>query len=475
MVNPIKKSWEWLDDRTGLGDTIGYLALHPVPRDAKWWYVFGSATLIAFVIQVVTGIALATAYVPSTQNAYDSLQYITHEAYFGYFLRGMHAFGAGAMVLIVGLHMAQVFLWGAYKFPREMHWLTGSVLLLLTLAMGLTGQLLRWDQNAIWTIVVVSQGAARVPLVGPLITQFILAGNVVGGATLTRFYAFHVFFIPALIFTFIGAHLFLVIRNGISESPKAGRPVDPKTYRKWYQDMLHREGVPFWPDALWRDTVAGVAVVIVCAILSIVVGPPQLDNPPDPTLIQAYPRPDWYFLWFFAALALLPRGWEAIAVIGGPLLLGILLFALPFVANKGERSPLRRPWSMAIVLIAVLMIGTLWISGERSDWSPILDAKLSPELPASVINSNDTAINHGAQLFHVKGCQSCHNIQGYGGYRGPNLSNVGNRLGEEQLTWRILYGGNNMPAFGRNITPTELKDLIAFLKSRKQAGDAGSS
>ncbi len=424
-MNPVKSFGHWIDDRTGVAAAAKPLLDHPVPPDTGWWYIFGSATLTAFLVQVGTGIALSTAYVTSTADAYNSLQFITNEALFGNLLRGMHSWGASAMIVLIGIHMARVFVMGSYKFPREMNWLTGSILLLVTLAMAFTGQLLRWDQNAVWSTVVAASQAGRAPFVGPGLAHFLLAGDTVGGATLSRFFAFHVFFIPAVIFLFLGIHLFLVVRNGISEPPKIARVVDPKTYRQWYHDMLKKRGVPFWPDAAWRDVIGATSVVVIVMLLAIIFGPPMLDKPPDPTIVQAYPRPDFYFLWYFAVLALVPPALENYIIIGGPLLLGFLLFILPLVANKGERSPLRRPWAMGFVLATLVMVGTLWIAGQQASWSPNFDAQ---PLAASVVNSSDPHVINGSKLFLSKGCEYCHTIGGQGGQRGPNLSEVGSRL-----------------------------------------------
>jgi ubiquinol-cytochrome c reductase cytochrome b subunit len=451
------------DDRLGLSPVIGKLLDHPVPPGTGWLYVFGSATLIAFTIQVVTGIALAMAYVPSSGEAYESLRFISRDAPFGHLVRGIHFFGASAMVLLVGLHTLRVYLMAAYKYPREMNWLTGGVLLLLTLLMGFTGQLLRWDQNAVWSVIVGAEQASRVPGFGRLLARFILAGDAVGGATLSRFFAVHVFFIPAVIFVFIGTHLYLVVRHGISEPPAAGRPVNPATYRRWYADLLRREGRPFWPDAAWRDVVFGVGVVCVIIALAEIVGAPELGKPPDPTILVAYPRPDWYLLWYFAVLALVPPAIESWVIVFAPLLFGILLLLVPILSNRGERSPRRRPWAVAVALTAVMMIGVLWVAGARAAWSPDFDA---PPL-ANHLTATDPEVRRGAELFHERGCENCHTVSGLGGHRGPDLTTVGARLTTDEMIIRIMNGGTNMPPFAATLKPDELNALVAFLHSRR--------
>lgn len=465
----LRRIWGWLDDRMGLGRVWDVLAKHRVPPGTGWMYVFGVATLTAFIVQVITGIALATVYVPAADAAYQSLEFITNRSTLGNLIRGMHYFGASAMILFVGIHMVRVFLMASYKYPREVNWLTGVLLLGLTVTMGFTGQLLRWDQNAVWSAVVAAEQAGRTPWLGKAIAHFILGGRNIGGATLSRFFSAHVFLLPGMIIGIVTIHLYLVIRNGISEPPKAGQRVDPATYKERYRKLLNERGLPFWPYAAWRDIVFATLVVLGIVVLSAVIGPPVLGKPPDPTIVQAQPRPDWYMLWYFAVLALLPHGSEKFLILLIPLGIGLVLILLPLLSSGGERSPRRRPWSIAIVLSVAVVVGILWHAGTRTPWSPDFTAK---PLSADVVNDTTPLVLRGARLFHAKGCEFCHRITGQGGQRGPDLSAIGDQLTAEELTIQIMNGGYNMPAYGGNMRPDELEALVAFLQSRTSAARA---
>jgi ubiquinol-cytochrome c reductase cytochrome b subunit len=462
LMKWIKQAWGWFDDRIGWSDSIMPIVTHPVPK-VNWWYVLGSATLIAFIVQVVTGVALAFTYVPAPNAAYESLDFITNRAIFGNVVRGIHYWGSSAMVVLAFAHLAHVFLIGAFKFPREVNWLTGVILLGMTLAMAFTGQLLRWNQDAYWAVSLMASMASRVPLLGDTLVDVIIAGQTVGGATLTRFYATHVFLIPAAMFVLVGVHLYLVIRHGVSEMPRPGHPVRRETYRQEYQDLVHRDGIPFWPDFAWKDVVFALVTGTFVLLLAIAFGAPELGPQADPTNLEAHPKPDWYFLWLFALLSYAPRALESLVIVGLPLLLGIMLVLVPFLAPTGERSHLRRPWAVATVVFATISLGVLIVQGYRSPWAPVLHA----EIPASVTAGLSTPAAAGAELFKQEACLACHMIAGEGGQRGPDLTLVGDRLTSDQLTWRILYGGNNMPAYGQTLTPDELNELVTFLSSRK--------
>jgi len=472
MEKILKKIWIWFDDRSGLSEVVSSLAKHKVPPNVNWSYVFGSATLFCLILQIVTGISLSLLYQPASDTAYQSLQYISNVVPLGSVLRGLHYFGASGMILLMGIHMIRVFVTASYKYPRELSWISGVFLFVLTVFMGFTGQLLRWDDAAIWTTSLAAEQVGRVPLIGDTLAHFLMAGKTIGGETLTRFFSFHVFFIPAILFGFLGFHLYLVIRNGISEPPKINRPVDPTTYRSWYEKMLEKRGVPFWPDAAWKDVVFSVLALALIIFLAIYVGPKQLGGPPDPASVEVTPKPDWYLLWIFAMFALMPPEIESYVIFIGPLLVGIVLFLIPLIANAGERSPFKRPWSMAAVIAIITFVISFWRMGVISPWVPAF--KTEP-LPASVVPAINPAAARGADLFYTKRCQYCHKIGKYGGLKGPDLSTVANRLTPDQITIRIVNGSKEMPAYGGFLTDKELDDLVAFLKTRRVRNKASKN
>ena len=215
------KLGDWLNDRSGWRTIYNGVFLRKIPK-INWAYTLGSATLFAMVIQIVTGILLTLYYVPDPQLAYASVSYITNELPFGWLIRGLHHWGASAMVLLVILHMVRVIIYGAYKYPREFTWITGVALLLLTFAFGFTGYLLPWDQRAYWATVVGTQIGEVTPVVGDTLRSVMLGGEEISGLTLSRFFGAHVWVLPSVLLLLVGIHLYLVIRNGITSVPKRG-------------------------------------------------------------------------------------------------------------------------------------------------------------------------------------------------------------------------------------------------------------
>jgi quinol-cytochrome oxidoreductase complex cytochrome b subunit len=211
----------WLDERMDLLGIWNTIFDRKVPK-VNWWYTLGSATLFLAVMQGVTGIFLSIYYVPTPEDAYNSIEYIMNEVAFGWLVRGIHHWGATLMVVTVFLHMLRVFFYGAYKYPREVTWLTGVLLLVVTLGSGFTGYLLPWNQRAYWATAVGSSIVGTVPLVGDFLLRVVRGGDDLTILTLARFFGAHIWFLPASMFGLIGVHLYLVIRNGISHVPRRG-------------------------------------------------------------------------------------------------------------------------------------------------------------------------------------------------------------------------------------------------------------
>ncbi|MCD6401909.1 MAG: cytochrome b N-terminal domain-containing protein [Anaerolineales bacterium] len=211
--------YKWLDERLGLTTIYDTILDRKVP-EVNWWFTLGSASLFLFLMQGITGIFLSVYYVPSPDQAYDSIEYIMNEVAFGWLVRGIHHWGASVMVLIVFIHMLRVFFYGAYKFPREVTWLTGVLLLLSVLGMGFTGYLHPWNQKAYWATTVGTEIGGTVPFIGDFILRVLRGGSDVSAVTLARFFSVHIWMLPALITSLISIHLYLVIRLGISSIPQ---------------------------------------------------------------------------------------------------------------------------------------------------------------------------------------------------------------------------------------------------------------
>jgi len=211
---------DWVDERTSLSGAARWLMFRKVPKGTNWYYTLGSATLFAFLSQAVTGVFLAMYYRPDASGgAYESIRYVTNDVFLGQFVRGMHKWGASVMVVLVFLHMGRTFFFGAYKYPRELNWVIGVVLLILTMVMGFTGYLLPFDQRAYWATIVGVNINGTGPLIGPYLSDFLLGGSEFGATTLSRFYAIHMLIVPGLLAALIGAHLYLVTKLGTTAPP----------------------------------------------------------------------------------------------------------------------------------------------------------------------------------------------------------------------------------------------------------------
>ncbi|MCC7534673.1 MAG: cytochrome bc complex cytochrome b subunit, partial [Deltaproteobacteria bacterium] len=301
----IKRLGGWVEDRTGIAATMRHLLDEQIEGGARWAYVFGSALTIILGIQVVTGVLLMTAYSPAAHTAWPSVWYIQHRIGWGWLVRGVHHYGAQAMVIVLAFHLVQVSLYGAYKKPREINWWLGLGLMGATLGLALTGYLLPWDQKGYWATRVATNIAGGIPLVGGAIQTLLQGGPEYGHATLTRFFALHVAILPGALFALLFLHVALFRRHGVT--PPAGA------------DRSRIE--PFWPHQLAKDVIAGIVVFAAILAVTLATGGAPLDAPADPA--SEYPaRPEWYFLGLFQLLKYFEGPLELVGTVVLPGLVG---------------------------------------------------------------------------------------------------------------------------------------------------------
>ncbi len=458
-----ENTYSWIERRVQLEGPVKEAALHYVPSStASWWYVFGSASLTLLILQIVTGIMLALVYSPSAGQAWNMLQYLNHDLPLGWFLRALHGWGSNFMVAVVLIHMAQVFLFGAYKFPRELTWVVGVFMLLMTLGMAFTGQVLRFDQDSYWGLGIGASIMGRVPVIGGQLVHMMLGGPIIGGATLSRFFALHVFVIPGALLAFTGLHVWLVLKLGVNEWPVPGRLVSKETYIKEYNELAH-DGLPFVPGAVWKDLVFAAAILLAVVVAAAVFGPYGPTGTPDPTIVQTVPKPDFFFLWIYTALAYLPPAMETPVMLIAPVIgIGVLVI-LPFLAGVGEKSWWRRPAAVFSLLFLAVCWGSFTKLGTYTPWSPHMDAWSGAVLPVSYLEDRTPLERMGANVLQEKQCRNCHSIGGIGGQRGPALDSVATRLTEDQMIRQVLLGGGNMPAYGSTLSPAETTALVHYL------------
>ena len=433
--------YEWLDSRLRLKPIGKTLLDEPIPGGASWQYVFGSATLFLFVLQAVTGMFLAMYYVPSTDHAYDTVQYIQHEVMFGWFVRGLHHWGASAIMLAIGLHMLQVFFDGAYKPPRELMWMVGIVLFLLMMGFGFTGYLLPWDQNAYWATQVGINMAGRVPIVGDLMVKVLRGGETLGALTLSRFFALHVLFLPSMIIFGVMLHLFILRRVG---------PAGP-----WDEKKAKEGSETFYPRQVYMDAVVMLGVFLIVATLAATIEFPLADKA-DPSDHSFVPVPEWYFLFYYQLLKYVHGPLEPFATWILPGLFFLMLFLLPFLDRNPQRRISRRPVTLgAGMVFLVIVFGLLGIS--------LRDLYAVPKTDPSVIR--------GKELVVKFACKTCHRIHGEGAAIAPDLSFVADRRPDRE--WHIHHfrdpqsvsPGSFMPKLP--LSDRQLNDLTSYVLTLK--------
>jgi len=463
---------EWLSVRFGTASQPAGGGPYSVPSSSiSWGYVFGSSAAILLLIEIVTGLCLALVYSPSADNAWQSLLYLNYQQPFGWYLRALHYWGSNFLLAVMIVHLIQVFLLGSYKFPRELTWISGIVMLLIMLGMALTGEVLRFDQESYWDLAIGFTLAGRTPLIGGRLIHFLMGGPIIAGATLGRMYIAHVLLLPAAILGLSGLHLLLAYRLGISEWPMPGRIIRRETYVEEYREKLHREGQPLFPNGLRKDLIFSALIIVALMLTAVIMGPKGPNGPPNPSIIQTRPHPDFFFLWMEALMGLLPSWLDTpFALIALPILLAGLI-ALPLISPVGERYIWRRPLSMAAAILVLSTLAAITWLGTYDPWSPHMDAWSETPTPIDYIQGRTPLEIQGAILIQAKQCRNCHSLGGAGGMRGPALDMTATRLTRDELIRQILQGGGNMPAYGKALKPAEVDAIVAFLSTMHPANE----
>jgi ubiquinol-cytochrome c reductase cytochrome b subunit len=338
--------------------------------------------------------------------------------------------------------------------------------------MAFTGQVLRFDQDAYWGLGIGASIASRVPVLGAAIVKLMLGGPIIAGATLSRFFALHVFVIPGMLIAFVGVHLLMVVKLGINEWPMPGRLVKKATYENEYRELTHKDGAPFVPYAVWKDLFFAAFILLAVAACAVFLGPFGPTGQPDPTIIQTAPKPDYFFLWLYAVLSFLPPSMETPALLIGPVIVIGALLLLPFLSGEGEKSWRRRPIAVLTILLIAVTLATFTHLAGYTPWSPHMTAWSSDPIPPRFLEHRTALERQGALVFQVKQCHNCHVLGEKGGQRGPALDTVAVQLTRDQLIRQVIQGGGNMPAYGKNLSPAQTTALVAFLHTLHPAGQA---
>jgi ubiquinol-cytochrome c reductase cytochrome b subunit len=443
----VQRLAEWLDHRTGLETAIKSFLYENIPASSGWHQVLGSVAVFLFMLQAFTGILLAFNYAPTPGDAYNSLRYIITELTGGRLIRGLHHWGASMMIVVVVMHMLQVFLYGAYKRPREATWMAGVGLLLLTLAYGLTGYLLPWDNRAYWGTVVTTQIAGQAPIIGPYLSRFLGGEGAIGVVTFARFYGMHVLLLPPVTTLLIVLHVYLVRKHGVAPS-------------------LGDEALPpkkFYPQQVFKDTVAIFIAFVILFVMAIVVRIP-LERLADPTDTTYIPRPEWYFLFLFQILKVFEGPLEVFGSVVLPGLAMLALLLVPFI-DRGKMVKLSQR-TVAIAVACLAMLGWTGLTVRAIATTPkpeVAEIDFSGPTDWMELTAQEMA---GIGYFRKENCVACHTVGEGKPKVGPDLAGPAIHRSAD---WMIAHfkrpqqmvPGSSMPPI--HLTDSQLNTLAAFL------------
>jgi ubiquinol-cytochrome c reductase cytochrome b subunit len=458
MVHPVR---EWIVDRFALKPIYDYFLDRRVPKPP--WYAGDGATLMALLgIQVLTGAVLALTYSPAADSAAASIAFITEQQVLGWFVRGLHYWSAGTMVVVLFFHLFRQILMAGYKSPREGTWMIGVLLFFCLLLMAYTGYLLRWDERAVHGIRVMLHMMVRVPWIGEPLVLLAQGGPDLGPRTLTRLYAVHVLIVPLLMFVLVGIHLYLVVHQGtLTRAERKTAPESVEQQRQFYKEEAHStRGETFFPFTMLKTgTVAGLVIAFVL-VMTVSSGPPPVES--DANLVEtSMPAEEWWFWWYSGLIALLPPAVAPWFVVVFPLLVFLGLMVLPLVDRGPARGVLRRPaWGVAVVVM-VLALLALSDYRRRSAFTGWPDPE-PPPVPVGMELTPDAEA--GRQLFARFGCNSCHPIAGHGRRVAVDLTKLKTPLSRDKIRSFVLQPpeGVAMPPYDGRMSEDELRAVVEF-------------
>lgn len=422
----LRRTVQFLEDRTGVRELVRGALDEELAGGARWAYVFGSALTVLFVVQAVTGALLMLTYTPSITDAWSSVFYIQTQVTAGWFVRGLHSYGAQAMLVVTGLHMLQVLVYGAYKKPREVTWWLGLALMGLLVGLLITGYRLPWDHNSYWALVVELNVAAATPGIGDAVHDAVAGGPTVGQETLTRLHALHVAILPALVVLLFLGHRALVRKHG--RTPPDGADTSVRA--------------PLYPGQMARDLLFVVLVLAAVAAVTTATHGIDLGGPAEPD--RDYPaRPEWFLLPLYALRKMMPGAWEIVATVVIPGAVATFLFALPFLDRKpSNRVRDRIVWIAPVLLVFAGAAAISWMSLEEDrldeDYLEAVAEQdrrahrakqlawmgIPPEGPVAMLRNDP--MTHGRDVYRQY-CSSCHVLNGEGERKAPDHTGFGSR------------------------------------------------
>jgi len=479
----------WIERRTGFVSMTKDFLTEDIPGGASYWYVFGSATLFAMILQITTGIFLTFFYAPSAATAWESTRSIYVHP-FQHFILSVHYWGASAMIALVFLHLLQVVIWGAYKSPREIQWIVGVLLLLVTMVLGLTGYLLPWDMDAYFASQVAINLTLTAPVLGPFIQQFTQDGTTMGTLTINRFFGLHVWLMPAVLVALVGAHLAIFRWNG-----PAGPPVeDPRPLKKGR----------FWPDQMFMDGFVSFIIFLIIVALA-AFAPPYLDMKADPANATFIPYPAWYFLDLFGLLQVVPGDLEVVGALVIPGVATLILLLLPWIDRSttrmvGNRKPIM--WLLGLslaVMWGLTLYAQMTVLSKQAAAPPSAPQAqvLAMEETNAAAGGNATAPGAGnvsgtsgggaaasplaqaGQKVFSQNCSSCHGATGMGTPGAfPPLANNPTVTGPADDVVKIVLNGKSgaitvngagyngqMPAWKASLSNKDIAAVVTYIRS----------